>query len=244
MTLLPNFWSPCEISSKLVPGDALILVERSHYGREDAGQVDLHCSCQLVPLVECSFGSHDASDWLQYSQRRHGEHRWPSSSTRDGVLKEIGWDRGLGPFSARHCSLREDTFDPKARVGSGWTSPPTRQTTLHLCSKPVFIPVYTMHPASLSVVRPKIREKINTDSDTVNQYPMKAGCWTKRGLLAVVCSEDPDRAFLSKLESAEKESCIVPFTFLYVFPNCQYRMFCLVVHWNPWWEKKDHLRWK
>ena len=62
MTLLPNFWSPCEISSKLVPGDAFILVERSHDGREDAGQVDLHCSCQLVPLVECSFGSHDASD--------------------------------------------------------------------------------------------------------------------------------------------------------------------------------------
>ena len=64
MTLLSNFWSPCEISSKLVPGDALILVERSHDGREDAGQVDLHCNCQLVlvPLVECSFSSHDASD--------------------------------------------------------------------------------------------------------------------------------------------------------------------------------------
>ena len=62
MTLLSNFWSPCEISSKLVPGDALILVERSHDWREDAGQVDLHYNCQLVPLVECSFGSHDASD--------------------------------------------------------------------------------------------------------------------------------------------------------------------------------------
>ena len=37
-----------------------------------------------------------------------------------------------------------------------------------------------MHPAPLSVVRPKIREKINTDSDTGNQNPMKAGCWIQQ----------------------------------------------------------------
>ena len=33
---------------------------------------------------------------------------------------------------------------------------------------------------------------------------------TMRGLPAVVWSEDPEGAFLSKLESAEKERCIVP----------------------------------